>query len=230
MEIHKPKAAHSWREFLTEIGTIVCGILIALGLEQAVEWSHWQHVVVEQRERIEAERSRMLGAMNARAGLEACITRRLNDIGLLLDRHDGGRPLNLQGQVGRPVYYNPSTAAWTTAIANQAVSHMPAAEQAYLARSYSDYDVYTSVTKGERDAWRNLEILDYAPRLTPQDWSDVRRAFLAARDADVIMDNALKDTGLSNWVKSFRNVRPAAFTDVRTMAQVVDLCRPMIDR
>lgn len=37
MEIHKPKAAHSWREFLVEIGTIVCGILIALGLEQVVE-------------------------------------------------------------------------------------------------------------------------------------------------------------------------------------------------
>ena len=33
MEIHKPKAAHSVREFLIEIGTIVCGILIALGLE-----------------------------------------------------------------------------------------------------------------------------------------------------------------------------------------------------
>ena len=26
MEIHKPKAAHSWREFAVEIGTIVCGI------------------------------------------------------------------------------------------------------------------------------------------------------------------------------------------------------------
>lgn len=30
MDIHKPKAAHSFREFLIEIGTIVIGILIAL--------------------------------------------------------------------------------------------------------------------------------------------------------------------------------------------------------
>jgi hypothetical protein len=37
MDIHKPKAAHSWREFLIEIGTIICGILIALSLEQVVE-------------------------------------------------------------------------------------------------------------------------------------------------------------------------------------------------
>ena len=40
MDIHKPKAAHSWREFLIEIGTIICGILIALALEQAVESVH----------------------------------------------------------------------------------------------------------------------------------------------------------------------------------------------
>lgn len=36
MDIHKPKAAHSWREFLTEIGAIVCGILIAIRLERRV--------------------------------------------------------------------------------------------------------------------------------------------------------------------------------------------------
>jgi hypothetical protein len=34
MDIHSPKAAHSIREFLIEIGTIICGILIALGLER----------------------------------------------------------------------------------------------------------------------------------------------------------------------------------------------------
>lgn len=45
MDIHKPKAAHSWREFLIEIGTIVCGILIALGLEQLVVRTEWAHKV-----------------------------------------------------------------------------------------------------------------------------------------------------------------------------------------
>ena len=45
MEIHKPKAAHSWGEFLIEIGTIICGILIALGLEQGIEWLHWHEQV-----------------------------------------------------------------------------------------------------------------------------------------------------------------------------------------
>jgi hypothetical protein len=55
VEIHKPKAAHSWREFLIEIGTIVCGIVIALGGEQVVEMLHRTGEVREAREALKAE-------------------------------------------------------------------------------------------------------------------------------------------------------------------------------
>ena len=55
MDIHKPKAAHSWREFLVEIGTIICGILIALGLEQGLEWLHTEHEIAETRHALNAE-------------------------------------------------------------------------------------------------------------------------------------------------------------------------------
>jgi hypothetical protein len=44
MHIHKPKAVHSLREFLSEIGVIVVGIAIALGGEQVIEWLHWRSV------------------------------------------------------------------------------------------------------------------------------------------------------------------------------------------
>lgn len=230
MDIHKPKPVHSWREFFSEIGVIVCGILIALGLEQAVEWSHWQGEVTEQRERINAERSNLLGAMRARSALEACVKHRLDEINAVIERHDKGRPLNIDGPVGRPVYFTPSTAAWTTATVNQSTSHMPMIEQANLAKSYSDYDTYITVTKMEREAWRTLEIISYAHYLTPQDWSDVRRAYIAARDADVIIDNGLQVTGLSNWVQSFDHVAPAHFVNVGTMPQVLALCHPMIAR
>ena len=55
MEIHKPKAAHSFREFLIEIGTIICGILIALGLEQTVEAVRTAREVAEAREALHRE-------------------------------------------------------------------------------------------------------------------------------------------------------------------------------
>jgi hypothetical protein len=41
LELHVPKAAHSVREFAVELMTIVAGIVIAIGLEQAVEALRW---------------------------------------------------------------------------------------------------------------------------------------------------------------------------------------------
>ena len=43
MHVHRPKPLQNWRELLVEIGVIVIGIVIAIGLEQAVEFFHRQH-------------------------------------------------------------------------------------------------------------------------------------------------------------------------------------------
>jgi len=40
MHIHKPKQLHGFSEFVSEIGVIVIGILIALALEQSLEYMH----------------------------------------------------------------------------------------------------------------------------------------------------------------------------------------------
>lgn len=45
MHVHIPKPIHGWKAFGTEIITIVIGILIALALEQVVEWLHWRDKV-----------------------------------------------------------------------------------------------------------------------------------------------------------------------------------------
>ena len=52
MHIHKPKATHGLREFLSEISVIVVGVLIALALEQGVEWLHRRHIVAEAETRV----------------------------------------------------------------------------------------------------------------------------------------------------------------------------------
>ena len=55
MDIHKPKPWRGLREFLKEIGTIVIGVLIALGGEQAVERLHRGAEVREAREALREE-------------------------------------------------------------------------------------------------------------------------------------------------------------------------------
>jgi hypothetical protein len=55
MDIHKPKPWRGVREFGKELGTIVLGVLIALGAEQAVEWLHRGAEVRETREALRDE-------------------------------------------------------------------------------------------------------------------------------------------------------------------------------
>lgn len=62
LDVDPPEAAaRSWRDFAIQIATIVCGLLIAVSLEQTVEWFHHRHQVAETREALQQER-----ALNAR--------------------------------------------------------------------------------------------------------------------------------------------------------------------
>src|SRR5262245_13442475 len=47
-EAHAPhEPIHSWRQFFVHIATIVIGLLLAVGLEQTVEFFHHRHQRVE---------------------------------------------------------------------------------------------------------------------------------------------------------------------------------------
>jgi hypothetical protein len=50
LDVHPPEhAAHSWRDFFIHIATIVIGLLIAIGLEQTVEYLHHRHLAHQAR-------------------------------------------------------------------------------------------------------------------------------------------------------------------------------------
>src|ERR1700689_4941523 len=60
MDVHPPHAGiHTWKDFWIHLGTITIGLLIAIGLEQSVEWMHRLHErhVLQQDLREEAERN-----------------------------------------------------------------------------------------------------------------------------------------------------------------------------
>jgi hypothetical protein len=61
MEVHAPEhPIMTWRQFFIHIGTITVGLLIAIGLEQAVEYLHHRHQlhVAEHNLQIELEANR----------------------------------------------------------------------------------------------------------------------------------------------------------------------------
>jgi hypothetical protein len=61
LDVHPaPHAASTWREFFIHIGTIVLGLLIAVSLEQTVEYVHRRHEAREARETIQKEMAKDL--------------------------------------------------------------------------------------------------------------------------------------------------------------------------
>ena len=56
LDIHPAHhAANSWKEFFVHIATIALGLLIAIGLEQTVEYVHYRHLAGEARASIQRE-------------------------------------------------------------------------------------------------------------------------------------------------------------------------------
>lgn len=56
LDVHAPhEPINSWKGFVLHIATIVIGLLIAVGLEQTVEYFHHRHEVREARDALAAE-------------------------------------------------------------------------------------------------------------------------------------------------------------------------------
>jgi len=158
LDVHPPEhAAHTWRDFFIHIATIVVGLLIAIGLESAVEWAHHRHQVAETREALRNEREKNLAAF-------AENTKRLrretawlsNDIVVLsyVKEHPGTPQEKLPGVL---VWGNSwaefSTSAWTTAQTTGITAFMPQDEVALDATVYSHLD---AITDTNSECWRSV--------------------------------------------------------------------------
>jgi hypothetical protein len=56
LDVHAPhQSVHTWKDFFIHIATIAIGLLIAIGLEQTVEFFHHRHQLRDAREQLSAE-------------------------------------------------------------------------------------------------------------------------------------------------------------------------------
>jgi hypothetical protein len=161
MDIHKPKAAHSLREFAIEIGTIICGILIALGLEQAVEWNHQQKEVAETREALRDEVSVDMRAAQFHMADDACLERYY--AGWMAWARGAPKPALADG-VAFPEF---PAEAWAAA-RSRAVAHMPLAERLAFTRFYGALAVLDSLKTRQADTLMDFNGYRVFDRLEPE--------------------------------------------------------------
>jgi hypothetical protein len=125
-------AASSWKEFFTHIATIVLGLLIAVGLEQTVEWVHHRREVAETREALRRERDLNVRLMGLKVEEYRRITPLLEtDLAIFqyLQKHPGAPQKDWPGRLSwfhLTILHVDS--AWKTAQQDNILALMPTAE------------------------------------------------------------------------------------------------------
>ena len=144
LDVHPPHApTHTWKDFFIHIATIVVGLLIAIGLEQTVEFFHHRHQLKEVRAQLAEEReldSRILAYDKAMyQQIEAEL---VTDVALLQQRAAGDKtPL-----AGRLHYAWFGVAlqdgAWQSAKQSAAIALMPENDLRIYSYRYFDFASY----------------------------------------------------------------------------------------
>jgi hypothetical protein len=168
-------AATTWRDFFIHIATIVIGLLIAVGLEQTVEYFHHRHEARDAREALRIERE----INHSRYSLDTAAFRRFkvavrNNLAVLtyLKQHPGTPEAQLPGVLVCGLPWNPpEETAWKAAQRINATSYMTAEEvQGYTAVYYfldTTYDLQMAASNALRDACRNVLIDPDPSHLSP---------------------------------------------------------------
>ena len=142
LDVHPPHhPTHTWRDFLLHIATICIGLLIAIGLEQAVEALHHRH----QRHQLEAD----LRAENLRnvhialSNIEVSQRRREFDAAQYIELQRAAQehraPLSLSRDRHSISfhYVKPAYAVWTVAQQSGTLDLLPRADAQRYVRVYS---------------------------------------------------------------------------------------------
>jgi hypothetical protein len=131
MHVHRPKPLHGWREVSLEIGVIVVGILIAIGLEQTVEALHHSHqreqLVAALRRDGEANRGYVKGDI---ATAQAIFDWALEQASTI--KHAGPAGALAIRRMPRGFIGAPDAGVWPSAKASGVTSLLPASAQNWL--------------------------------------------------------------------------------------------------
>lgn len=156
LDVHPPTAAiHGWRDFFIHIATITIGLLIAIGLEQTVEYFHHLDQLRTVRKEIAAEldENRRIATVNGaefvRVGAEL-----KKDMEILRASQATDAPIT-RGLDYSWLFYRTPDGAWQTAKQNDALSLIPHDE---LRGYVYDYAVFTAFMDALTSANTEIEI------------------------------------------------------------------------
>jgi len=222
VEIHKPHAAKTWKEFFVELATITAGIVIALGLEQLVEHVRWQHEVTEGRKAVLAEiaanNDNLLGF---RVAVAPCVDRQIREVDTMLTALEQRRKPPVMKDFRAPVGALIRDSEWQSERASQVLTHFPRAELALMSRYYGQLPDFRGFEQEELKPWQELSILRAPPAaMTASDLIRLRVSLATASYYErLIFVNAKRQLRLSQQLGiRYSGVDPVRVKNYCTMS------------
>jgi hypothetical protein len=182
MEIHKPHAAKTWKEFFIELGTIVLGILIALSLEQSIEAIHDRGQARDAEAAIHEEIVDNANRLTYRMSHQACIEKRLDEVAGLLGEWADGKEFPAGLHIGFPGDIVTTDQRWQANLNSGRFSREAEATQVRQSYLYTALRILDARENEEQAAWSQLRALELGAHvLGPAYRPMVMQALMSAR-------------------------------------------------
>jgi len=137
---HQP--IHTWKDFLVHIAAIAIGLLLALGLEQAVEWMHSRHQLQQARKELSLELEQNKQILQKNLEQVGKIQAELDRDMRVLHEHEASRTPTSAKLDYSWIFYRTPDAAWEAVKQNGSLSLMPYDE--LKANTYI-YEVFAAI-------------------------------------------------------------------------------------
>jgi hypothetical protein len=185
LDVHPPhEAAHTWSDFFIHVATICVGLLIAIGLEQSVEYLHQRHELhkarVELRDETDNNRRIAAAQLDCIHQVQAELT---SDMALLLAHRATGQPLTAKLHFDW-YFRRVHSAAWTINRQSGALSQMPHPELGHYDYIFNTNNAVmdaTAIWASDLEIARAIAQRSPDGALSPQDTTELITAISATQ-------------------------------------------------
>lgn len=150
-------------KFAREVGSVVLGVLIALGIGEVADWGRWQWRVSVSEAAMRAELSGNRFNVAERRISQACMTQQLEDIGAILAEARRTHRLPDIADFGAPGRRPTLFGALDSATSEGALLHMRRETANDYTGAYTMARYYDAEVDQERQVWATLRLLVRAP-------------------------------------------------------------------
>ena len=141
---------------MREVGSVVLGVLIALGLGAVASEIGWKLEVHNARNALEVELGELIGQGQEREKVSSCVARRLDQLAAIVDTAEKVGKLPPLGMLNLPPWRTWPRGIWASTLNAQTAAHLDRDILDNYSSAYEFADQMATISVRELDVWTQL--------------------------------------------------------------------------